>query len=91
MSFDWRLTDIGIFFSLILIGVCLKVAPSTFRDLSLLTAFMIFSVLFVLWFGLFMMLVDKIEKKRAIREKRNYIFTAADLPGRFRLFFFAYV
>jgi hypothetical protein len=63
MSFDWRMTDIGIFFSLILIGVCLKVAPSTFRDLSLSTAFMIFSVLFMLWFGLFMVLVDKIEKK----------------------------
>ncbi len=63
MSFDWRMTDIGIFFSLILMGVCLKVAPSTFRDLSLLAASVIFSMLFVLWFGLFMVLVDKIEKK----------------------------
>lgn len=62
MSFDWRMTDVGFFFSLIVMGICLKAASSTFRALPLLTAFMIFLVLFMLWFGLFVVLVDTIER-----------------------------
>jgi hypothetical protein len=61
MSFNWRNIKTGMFFSLILTGLCLKPAPSILRDLPILTAFMMILVIFVLWFGLIMMFLDTIE------------------------------
>jgi hypothetical protein len=63
MSFNWRNTKTGMFFSLILTGLCLKPTPSILRALPFLTASMMSLAIFVLWFGLIMIFLDTIERE----------------------------